>query len=243
MAQRLPMEERLKQIINENETPSTSAVGESLTVLLVQGLHSGDKKILDKVLEKSDDVSVRATVRQLPVQSIVPLLKELKERIAAKSDVRAYIKWLRYILVCHDGYLSSDSEILEELRPHYEVFQKRADFLPRLLELQGRVNFIMAKIDETNNTEFSKQSALAVFQDASSDSESEFEPEDGKSDTEGNWDNLNWDEESIEANEKTHMVNGDASSDDMEDEDDGGEASDDQVDYGDDDDKTMEFMD
>lgn len=45
------------------------------------------------------------------------------------------------------------------------MFQKRAEILPRLMELQGRVNFIMAKIDETNNTEFSKQSALAVYQD------------------------------------------------------------------------------
>lgn len=41
------MEERLKQMSNETEIPSTSGLGESYSALLTQGLRSGDKKILD----------------------------------------------------------------------------------------------------------------------------------------------------------------------------------------------------
>lgn len=54
---------------------------------------------------------------------------------------------------------------MEQLNGHYEVFSKRNHLLPKMLELEGKINFIIGKMDEANNSEFSNQLPLASYQD------------------------------------------------------------------------------
>ena len=48
---------------------------ESLSVLVVQSVHSGDKAMLEEVLQESSDRIVNGTVRNLPPTAVVPFLK------------------------------------------------------------------------------------------------------------------------------------------------------------------------
>ena len=52
-----------------------------------QGLHSKDSRILNSVLARWDEEVITNTVRSLPVQLIVPLLKEVKLMLAGKGQL------------------------------------------------------------------------------------------------------------------------------------------------------------
>lgn len=80
-----PMEERLENLtLNrlEGGVPKVDNVAQ----LLVQGLHSKDKTILQTVLCKRDESVIQSTVRRLPMPVIVPLLTELTALIRGKTD-------------------------------------------------------------------------------------------------------------------------------------------------------------
>lgn len=58
----------------------TSTNGESLAVILNQGLTSSDAEKIDAVLLKSDMQTISATLNDLPAAQIIPLLKEIEYR-------------------------------------------------------------------------------------------------------------------------------------------------------------------
>ena len=47
----------------------------------MQGLHNGDRKILDSVLDRADEDLIAKTVGRLPVEAVVPLVEELQHYI------------------------------------------------------------------------------------------------------------------------------------------------------------------
>ena len=49
--------------------------------LLLQGLHNKDRKILDSVLDRADEELIENTVKKLPVEFVIPLIKELQHYI------------------------------------------------------------------------------------------------------------------------------------------------------------------
>ena len=65
---------------------ASSGKTDSLAMLLTQGLQSGDKKMLNNVLQKSDYLLIRNTVAKLPPQCIHPLVKELSKRISGHAQ-------------------------------------------------------------------------------------------------------------------------------------------------------------
>lgn len=80
------MEKRLENLTlhklnGASDVPKVDNVAE----LLKQGLHSKDKEILRTVLSKKDENIVRNTVKRLPMDLIVPFVKELCVFIQGKT--------------------------------------------------------------------------------------------------------------------------------------------------------------
>lgn len=73
------------------EIPKT----DSLVHILVQGLQSNSKSMLDSVLQRGDPALILNTVNKLPVTYIQPLLNVLQQVLYYKGHQNhIYIKWL-----------------------------------------------------------------------------------------------------------------------------------------------------
>lgn len=66
---------------------------ESLSVLVIQSVHSGDKTMLEEVLQESNKENViNGTIRNLPVTAVVPFLKTVRG-------------WIESIYTCKCTYM------------------------------------------------------------------------------------------------------------------------------------------
>ena len=87
----MTLDERLTAI--SMDEPAEASAGRlppkahTLATLLTQGLQSNDKKILQTVLQHSDNKIIHNTVSRLPVQIIVPFMRELTRCIGSHSQV------------------------------------------------------------------------------------------------------------------------------------------------------------
>ena len=101
----LSFEERLKKSeqnhIESVATTSTSQQpsSDSLTHVLVQGLQSRDKQMLETVFQNTDEKHIRNTLKKLPIDCISLFLSELQSCLFNKSESSlVYIKWLEQLL-------------------------------------------------------------------------------------------------------------------------------------------------
>ena len=58
---------------------------DSMVQLLLQGLHNKDRKILDSVLDRADEELIENTVKKLPVEFVIPLIRELQHYIKVST--------------------------------------------------------------------------------------------------------------------------------------------------------------
>ncbi len=59
---------------------------ESLSILVVQSVHSGDKTLLEEALQESSERIVNGTVRNLPVTAVVPFLKTVSRQFVCTVE-------------------------------------------------------------------------------------------------------------------------------------------------------------
>ena len=78
---------------------ASQPTSDSLAHVLVQGLQTRDKQMLDTVLNNSDDKIIRNTIKKLPIDSITLLLTQLQSFLFYKSEnTITYIKWMEQLL-------------------------------------------------------------------------------------------------------------------------------------------------
>ena len=92
----------------------------SLTLTLIQALHSSDNRLLETCLAHSDSTLIRNTVRRLPPQLAIPLLTACVERLsrgkraanmkgggggASSQRGSGLISWIKVVLAVHSGHL------------------------------------------------------------------------------------------------------------------------------------------
>lgn len=70
-----PLEQRLEnlELVHGTEAPKK----DNMAQLLVQGLQSKDRALIQDVLFRDEDAIIASTVRHLPIQALIPLLREL----------------------------------------------------------------------------------------------------------------------------------------------------------------------
>lgn len=92
----VPMEKRLENLTLGKTEGSKVPTADSVANLMIQGLHSKDKKILKTVLYQKDEEVIRNTVKRLPITALVPLLQELSNYIQGKTLSYVYSIYFIY---------------------------------------------------------------------------------------------------------------------------------------------------
>lgn len=76
--------DRIKLLSHDQNQKSTPPRTNSVLQLLLQGLNSKDKRILESVLERADEELIKDTVKKLPLEAILPLLEVLLHYIQVR---------------------------------------------------------------------------------------------------------------------------------------------------------------
>jgi len=169
-SEELPMEERLTNLTIDTPTPGLRE--NNLAHLLSQGLHSKDVRILHSVLSKNDDEVICNTVRSLPVQLIVPLLKEIRQMLTGKGQSNnCILKWLRNILQVHSSYLMCCPSADDLLGPFMSLLHTRQVLYPKMCQLRGKLQLIKGHIEAKHHQIEPPNEALLVFDDESAGEE------------------------------------------------------------------------
>ena len=91
-------------MLSTSTTSTSSPRTDTMTQLLVQGLHSNDSRILDSVLDRADLTLIDNTVRRLPVEAVLPLVTVLQRYLRGRGVMHAsHAKWLKSVLTIHTG--------------------------------------------------------------------------------------------------------------------------------------------
>lgn len=144
----LIMEDRLKNLILEQPEQAgvSSLQSDGLTQLLIQGLNSKDKTILDSVLLNRKDSVIENTVRRLPPQYLTPLLEEIVKNVQKSFIRHTSLKWLRSTVLCHMALLQSNPALIDTLLPLLSSMEARAGSLLTLARLQGRLSLLLEQL-------------------------------------------------------------------------------------------------
>lgn len=120
----------------------------SLATVLSQALRSNDHALLETVLSNRDPRVIQSTISKLDASLAVILLDLLAERMARQSSKFDQLNyWLKWIIIIHGGMLASVPKLNLKLAHLHAVLSKKAEALPRLLELQGRLNMLYQQKD------------------------------------------------------------------------------------------------
>lgn len=123
-----------KKGLNNNNT---------LNVILSQALKSNDQALLDNVLANKDQQVIQNTITRLDSSLAILLLDRISDKLArqaGKFDQLLY--WIKWIVIIHGGILSSLSGLSSKLSNLHGILSKKADTLPRLMQLQGKMSII-----------------------------------------------------------------------------------------------------
>jgi len=163
----------------------------SLTTVLTQALQTEDKSLLESCLHSTDDEAILATIRRLNSSLAVTLLERLAERIARHPGrARPLSNWVKWIAVAHGGYLVTLPDLVSQISEFHQIVSARANSMPKLLSLQGRLEMLSAQIQfRSTPTDASKKDednkVLYIEGIGGSDSESESDNEPGNAGLEG----------------------------------------------------------
>jgi hypothetical protein len=149
---------------------------DNLLVLLVQGLQSNDAKMLNHVLQHKNEKVVAKTIRMLPTNYIVVLIKELNKRLQGHAQSgMGIIKWLKYVLMIHTSFLMSYPDLIDSLGSVYEMMNARTKLFPQLSKLQGKLQLVMSQVtsqaEALQAANDNDLNPLLYYQDSSSEDE------------------------------------------------------------------------
>lgn len=138
-----------KQKSTKNVTPKKAlGANNTLTTVLSQSLKSNDHSLLETVLSNRDQQVIQNTISRLDSSLAIELLERLAERMARQATrFDQLVYWLKWILIIHGGLLSSLPGLASKLSNLHTILAKKANTLPRLMELQGRLNMVYEKAE------------------------------------------------------------------------------------------------
>lgn len=142
----------------------------SLSIILSQSLRNSDHTLLETVLSNRDSHVIQNTIAKLDSSLAVILLDRLSEKIQRQSSRFNQLNyWLKWILIIHGAVLTSLPKLNNKLSNLHSVLIKKADTLPRLLELQGRLTLLY------HQTELKREIVTDELDEISDDVDSDVE--------------------------------------------------------------------
>ena len=143
LAEKLEMTQTLETAPKKKHTRITAG---SLAVVLTQALRSNDHTLLETVLSNRDETVLKNTIERLDTSLAVVLLDRLAERIARQTNRQGQLNvWVKWIMVIHGGSLINIPNLSSSLSSLHSTLNRRANTLPRLLELQGKLDVLYAQ--------------------------------------------------------------------------------------------------
>jgi U3 small nucleolar RNA-associated protein 5 len=155
------LQERLQALTIPAETSkSTSAVpkAESMHSVLMQGLHTKDKALIESSLQVSDPAVIRNTglflyrflftrlVQQLPSAYVVSFLAFMVDKFQNKPSRAELIPWMKALIVYHSAYLMAVPDLVQSLSALYATVNSRLQVFPHLLKLSGRLDVLLSQV-------------------------------------------------------------------------------------------------
>ncbi|KAG5349650.1 hypothetical protein C0989_002587 [Termitomyces sp. Mn162] len=140
----------------------TVVAANSLTRTLIQALHSSDTRLLETCLAHSDQTLIRNTVRRLPPQLAVPLIRTCVERLgrgaragnmkgggggASSQRGTGLITWVKTTLTVHSGHLMTIPDLVARLSGLHATLTSRLTLQESLLSLNGRLDMVISQIE------------------------------------------------------------------------------------------------
>ncbi|KAL0273648.1 UNVERIFIED_CONTAM: hypothetical protein PYX00_006272 [Menopon gallinae] len=196
----VPLEERIENLALVNTISSDAPKKDNMAHLLIQGLQSRDRTILNNILFQTDDAVVNSTVKNLPAQALVPLVRELTRLLSGQTyGSKCAVTWLTSVLRHHSGVLLSNPEIGTFFEPILSATEAHLSLLPSLLRLKGRLGLIMDQI-ETNAKQDDEctNEPLITYQEQDSSDDGEIDLPSEGSDSDENWDDISGTEDDDE---------------------------------------------
>ena len=122
--------------------------GMSLGTVLTQALRTNDVSLLETCLHVSDLNMIRATIERLNSSLATTLLQKLAERLHSRPGrAGSLMVWVQWTLVAHGGYLVGQPDVVKKLTSLYRVVKERANSLPSLLSLKGKLDMLEAQMN------------------------------------------------------------------------------------------------
>lgn len=162
----LPLETRLQNMSEEIEN-TVQTKGESIVHLLIQGLRSNDKNLLESALFVKDDRTIDNTVSRLPLQSIVMLVHKLIRLSQDRTVISSVsVRWLTAVLRIHASLLLANPDVLETFLPLENVLSARLNNFRQLGLLEFKLKALVNRLNFDNEVKDKEQDALLVYNDS-----------------------------------------------------------------------------
>ncbi|KAF3933388.1 hypothetical protein ABW19_dt0206196 [Dactylella cylindrospora] len=119
----------------------------SLTTVLAQALKTDDRALLETCLQVTKPDMIEATVQRLDSLLAADLVMKLAEIIARKPGrAGSLMVWIQKTLVNHGGHLLTLPDLVRTMASLQRVLGKRAEALPKMLALRGRLSMLVAQM-------------------------------------------------------------------------------------------------
>lgn len=162
----LPLETRLQNMSEEIET-TVQTKGESIVHLLIQGLRSNDKNLLESALFVKDERTIDNTVSRLPLQSIILLVCKLIRLSQERTIISSVsVRWLTAVLRIHSSLLLANPDVLETFLPLDNVLSTRLNNFQQLGLLEFKLKALVNRLNVDKRDKDEEQEALLVYNDS-----------------------------------------------------------------------------
>lgn len=197
-----------QQSASSPKTIISPSKNENLLQKLILGIESNDMDIVASVFNGQVEPNV---MRDLPLPSVMPLLKLIRKKVARKSVKSIHhLDWLESLIQCKLSYLVSCQNIDSEIGYLLDSLNVKVDIFDRVIQLQGKLDLLMAQVNsnDSSNTAVSMQSlnssitkmkAKTAYRDPD---ESDEEDEEAVEEEEGDDDKANDDDKGKGKNEE-----------------------------------------
>ncbi|KAK6528237.1 Small subunit (SSU) processome component [Arthrobotrys megalospora] len=119
----------------------------SLTTVLTQALKTDDRALLETCLQVAKVDMIESTIQRLDSLLAADLVMKLSEIIARKPGrAGSLMVWIQKTLVNHGGHLLTLPDLVRTMASLQRVLGKRAEALPKMLALRGRLSMLVAQM-------------------------------------------------------------------------------------------------
>ncbi|EPS36533.1 hypothetical protein H072_9929 [Dactylellina haptotyla CBS 200.50] len=119
----------------------------SLTTVLTQALKTDDRALLETCLQVTKVDMIESTIQRLDSLLAADLVTKLAEIIARKPGrAGSLMVWIQKTLVNHGGHLLTLPDLVRTMASLQRVLGKRAEALPKMLALRGRLSMLVAQM-------------------------------------------------------------------------------------------------